>query len=132
MKAMPTLFCTSGAVQSLRDHEDPKKSLAPGFPVSYVLNMEKTFGNYTEGLIRASVLRCLRSDEAPSKKRRSHRDTLMTYATTIGQEALVGELMLAISRGVVLPPTFTIWQRLLSAFGREFASVSATVIDIRQ
>jgi hypothetical protein len=60
---MVTTFLVASALQSHRHDSDPKKQLHPGFPVGKVMSPENITDRYTDGLIRAILLRLVRRAE---------------------------------------------------------------------
>ncbi len=58
------LSSVAAAIQEMREHEDPMKRLeSRGFPVRTVFAFEDIFSRYTDGILRASILRSLTSEE---------------------------------------------------------------------
>ena len=60
---MVTIFAVASALQSHRNDEDLEKQLHPGFPVGNVIGPENVRDRYTEGLIRAALLRLVHRSE---------------------------------------------------------------------
>ncbi|HWA85831.1 MAG TPA: phosphoribosyltransferase [Opitutus sp.] len=131
MQAIPTLFATASALQRFRHATDPTKALAPGFPISRVLDFPRCFKNYSEGLIRAALLRALRPDEFPASNRKQIRDHALGLIGKHPPGLLLGEVILTTARGGLSLPTRTNWDQLLAVHGTDFTQHFAAVVGVR-
>jgi hypothetical protein len=102
-----TLFAIASALQQLRNDDNRKKRLDPRFPDSNVFG-RNNLNNYSEGLLRAVILRLIRPHEWGSANRAPLRRDLCAMARKLDQDILLGEFVLASARGSVPP------------FGRQF------------
>jgi hypothetical protein len=100
---MVTMFALASALQSHRNDADPEKQLHPGFPVGNVLSPENVITRYTEGLIRAALLRLVHRAEWGQVSGAVTRDFLLSELENQNQRILAGELLFALGRAS-LPP----------------------------
>lgn len=102
MSSMLTMFAVASALQAHRSDGDPKKQLHPGFPVGNVMSPENVKNRYTEGLIRAALLRLVHRAEWGQLTGSETRDLLVSEVGNENQKILGGELLFALGR--TLPP----------------------------
>lgn len=96
-------FLIASALQSHRYDSDPKKQLHPGFPVGNVMSPENVTSRYTEGLIRAILLRLVRRTEWGQASGIEIRNFLLKEIAQDNQKIMAGELLFALGRAA-LPP----------------------------
>jgi hypothetical protein len=106
VSSMVATFLLASALQSHRYDNDPKKQLHPGFPVGNVMSPENVSNRYTEGLIRAILLRLVRRAEWGQAPGIETRDFLLKELRQANQKTIAGELLFALGRGA-LPPIST-------------------------
>ena len=100
---MVTMFAVASALQSHRNDGDLEKQLHPGFPVGNVMSPENVRDRYTEGLIRAALLRLVHRAEWGQLPGIETRDLLVSEIGKENQKILAGELFFALGR-TSLPP----------------------------
>jgi hypothetical protein len=103
VSSMVGTFLFASALQRHRHDPDPLKQLHPGFPVGNVMNPENVSTRYTEGLIRAILLRLVRRAEWGQVPGVETRDFLLKEIAQDNQKVLAGELLFALGRSA-LPP----------------------------
>jgi hypothetical protein len=103
VSSMVATFLIASALQSHRCDSDPKKQLHPRFPVGNVMNPENVTERYTEGLIRAILLRLVRRAEWGQAPGIEIRNFLLKEIAQGNQKTIAGELLFAIGRAA-LPP----------------------------
>jgi len=97
-----TLFTIASGLQCLRTDRDAAKRLHPRFPDMNVFGLQN-LKNYSEGMLRAVLLRLVRPYEWGTGNSDLLR-ALSENAKERGQEAILGELLLSVARGSVPPP----------------------------
>ena len=100
---MVTMFAVASALQTHRNDADLEKQLHPGFPVGNVMSPENVTNRYTEGLIRAALLRLVHRAEWGQIAGMKTRDLLVSEVGKENQRILGGELLFALGRAT-LPP----------------------------
>ena len=100
--AMTTVFAVAAALQMLRTDENTKDRLDPRYPRRRACGI-KTLAFYDEALLRACFLRLVRPREWGQSWRAAMSDMLSRELATPRQKSLLGEVLLAVSRGVLRP-----------------------------
>ncbi|OGQ59899.1 MAG: hypothetical protein A3J24_11130 [Deltaproteobacteria bacterium RIFCSPLOWO2_02_FULL_53_8] len=101
--SMQTLFAVASAMEALRNAPIEAKRLDPRFPVSSVFQL-KGFELYTEGLIRAGLMRTIKPREWGESQQKELGVLLKKECKKPDQAILLGELLLSIWRRGVFPP----------------------------
>ncbi len=96
-------FAVASALQSLRNAPEEKHRLAPHFPARRVFGL-RNLTNYSEGLLRASLLRLLRAYEWGNTNRSKLQSATLDYVGHDDQHVLQGEVVLAIARNAIPAP----------------------------
>jgi len=94
---MPLTFAIASALQRHRSDSDAKRQLHPDFPLGNVLS-PKNFERYSEGLIRAILLRNVTRHELGSQASPTTRDFLLGEMHKDNQLILAGEILAALAR----------------------------------
>lgn len=115
--SMVTMFAVASALQSHRNDGDLEKQLHPGFPVGNVMSPENVRDRYTEGLIRAALLRLVHRAEWGQLTGMETRDLLVSEIGKRNQKILAGELFFALGRESLPPVSGSIFK---SAFENYF------------
>ena len=100
---MVIMFAVASALQTHRNDGDLEKQLHPGFPVGNVMSPENVKDRYTEGLIRAALLRLIHRAEWGQLTGIETRDLLVSEVGNENQKIFGGELLFALGRAT-LPP----------------------------
>ena len=102
LSAMGAMFVLAAGMQALRNDEDRSKRLDVRFPDARVFAI-RNLKNFSEGLLRALLLRLVRRQEWGDAKKSQLRKKLYECAASPNQEVILGELMLASARGSIPP-----------------------------
>lgn len=97
---MAALAGVAAGLQELRSDEREGKRLSPEFPMANVFSPGNLF-RYSEGLLRACLLRAVRPREWGESFRSSPMEVYNKYIRRDGE--VLGELLLAVARRAVLP-----------------------------
>ncbi len=101
--SMVVMFALASALQAQRNDKYLKKQLHPRFPVSNVMSPENVKDRYTEGLIRAALLRLVHRAEWGQLASMQTRSFLAEQLLVANQKIIAGELFIALGRSL-LPP----------------------------
>ncbi|AJP52224.1 hypothetical protein [Pseudomonas simiae] len=96
------VLAVASSLQQMRNHEDEKKRLLPGFPYTQVLG-SKNFNYYSEGLIRAALLRNTSAIEYGVLQKEETLKILIPELEDPQQGNLLSEYLIAVICGK-LPP----------------------------
>lgn len=97
--AVETLFAVAAGLQELR-HAPEARRLFPRFPLFQIFGLNN-FTNYSEALIRASLLRALTIDELGESAQDDVGRVLCRCIGEQGQIEMTGEVLLAVARGLL-------------------------------
>jgi len=126
---MSCLFAVVSALQSLRSADNDLKRLSPRFPVSNVFGL-RNLKNYSEGLVRAVLLRSVKPQEWGDRNSRDVGQFLTRSCQASGQNVVLGELLFAAQRGMeILPLTRGLrasYTTLLGGYLSDFETVLKT------
>jgi hypothetical protein len=124
VSSMVATFLFASALQRHRWDPDPQKQLHPGFPVGNVMSPKNVSNRYTEGLIRAILLRLVQRAEWGQAPAIQTRDFLLTDIAQGNQKVMAGELFFALGRSALRPISSGAF---LSAFAEFFENDLETV-----
>lgn len=97
---MPVLFAVASALQQHRSDTNLEKQLFPGFPLANVLDHTVLKNRFTEGLIRATFLRCLTRSELGVRQSAETWKALASAMIENNQTCLRGELLVSLGRRI--------------------------------
>jgi hypothetical protein len=100
--ALSLSFHLSSALQRLRMDVEVGKRLMPEFPVQRIF-AARNLELYSEPLLRALFVRLIRPTEWGSANRLKVREQLIRYISDDRHAILLGEVLLAMARGVIAP-----------------------------
>ena len=122
MSSIETLFAVASGLQRLRNEENEAQRLDPRFPLFSVFGERNVSSNYTEGLMRAAILRTVLRGEwgiSPEGNIEKVQEALARDAQKLDQRVMLGEFAVAVARGVfprrVPPPIEHALQGILGA-----------------
>lgn len=101
--SMQTLFSVAVAMEALRNDPKETKRLDPRFPVNTVFNL-RGYQLYTEGLIRAALLRTIKPREWGESQQDELRILLERECRKSDQAIMLGELLVSIWRNGIFAP----------------------------
>jgi hypothetical protein len=99
--ALFMLFAFASALQELRNHDDPTRRLAPMFPDLRVIDGVKALTNYSEGLLRAVLLRTVARDEWGTLQAGDRKHIVVDAVRGLGADIVAGEALIARRRRVL-------------------------------
>lgn len=112
--AIDILFRIAFGLQKARNHENPSKRLISSIFHHQVLAPRVIIDNYTEPLVRACLMRCVRADEWSENGQSQMASTLCNSASRDKRMRMfVPEMMLAVARGELRGFHQAQWDRLL-------------------
>lgn len=94
MSAAGVLLCVASAVQQLRENSNIQERLSTSFPCSKVF-ASKNFGNFSEEVIRAALIRVLNVDEFGISEKEATMNILFKALKTDECHLLVSEMIVA-------------------------------------
>jgi hypothetical protein len=97
------VLAVASALQQMRTAEDESKRLAPGFPYTQALGAIN-FSNYSEGIIRAALIRNASAIEFGVIEKEKTLEILLPALEEINQTSLLSEYIVAVICGK-LPPS---------------------------
>lgn len=130
MSSMVTMFAVASALQAHRSDVDLERQLHPGFPIGNVLSPENVKDRYTEGLIRAALLRLVQRAEWGQVFGIETRDVLVSEVGNANQRIMAGELMFALSRAALPPLSRSKFKSAFSDFFQDDHDLIASAISI--
>lgn len=98
VSAEKVIFGVASALQRHRIDPDQNRQLHPSFPLANVLDPELFSKRFTEGLIRAAILRTTTRHELGSQANVRSRDFLLNAMCAENQQIVAGEMLAAIGR----------------------------------
>ena len=119
--AMNVLFRIASGLQKLRNHEESSKRLLSSIFRRQVLAPRVVTENYTEPLVRACLMRCVRGEEWAENGQSRIASTFSNSAIRGGRMlAFMPEVMLAVARGELRGFQKSQWERLMGK-GHEYS-----------
>lgn len=107
------VLAVASGLQQMRDDTDEKKRLAPGFPYTQAV-ASNNFTNYSEGIIRAALVRNTSANELGILEKEKTMKTLLSSLEDHNQASVLSEYLIAILCGKFPPlPTLTKEIRIL-------------------
>jgi hypothetical protein len=98
------VLAVASALQQMRTTDDEAKRLAPGFPYTQVLGAIN-FSNYSEGIIRAALIRNASAIEFGVIEKEKTLGILLPALEDINQASLLSEYIVAVICGKLPPST---------------------------
>ena len=100
LTAVQSLFSLASGLQHLRSHEDTQKRLGVVFPTSQMF-ASRNVELYSEGLLRACLLRLVQPAEWSERERLTLQEKLEHYMNQPDQAIIHGEVLFAMLRRAV-------------------------------
>lgn len=110
--ALEVLFAVSAALQEMRADPLQQDQLSEDFLTSRVIS-EQHFTRYTEGLLRAAIVRLVKPYEWGNRTRAINSESLLKFIHEENQKALIGEVALGIYRSSITCQDHAIYIDLL-------------------
>lgn len=99
--SMQVMFTVACGLEAQRRRELDAERLAEQFPVTNVFSLENWTHRYTEGLLRATFMRCVRRSEWGERVQVELREQFSKLATIPEQDFVRGEILCALGRNSV-------------------------------